>query len=85
MDEILNYAVVSIYSNLSFEEGLIQKYFACYAQILSIEHTVDWEIFVLKIIHVKNFCGGKFLRFHFIHKIILTVDSCNRDECLECS
>ena len=30
--------------------------------------TVDWEIFTLKIIRVKNFRVIKFLRFHLIHE-----------------
>ena len=32
-------------------------------------HTVDWEIFPLKII-----CGVKFLQFCLIHEFFLTVD-----------
>ena len=39
--------------------------------------TVDWEIFTLKIIGVKNFCGVKFFGVHLIHKICLTVDGYN--------
>ena len=46
-------------------------------------HTVDWEIFTLKIIHVKNFHGVKFSWFHPIRKHFLTVDGHNRDEHLE--
>ena len=38
---------------------------------------VDREIFTLKIICVKNFCGVKFLRFRSIREIYLTVDGCN--------
>ena len=45
--------------------------------------TVDREIFTLRIIRVKIFRGVKFLWFRLIHKIFLTVDSCNRDERLE--
>ena len=45
--------------------------------------TVDREIFTLRIIRVKIFCGVKFLWFRLIRKIFLTVDSCNRDERLE--
>jgi len=30
--------------------------------------TVDWEIFMLKIIHVKNLCIVKFLQFRSIRK-----------------
>ena len=46
--------------------------------------TVDWEIFTLEIICVKNFCGVKFLRFHSIREILM-VDSYNMDEHLESS
>ena len=48
-------------------------------------HTVDREIFALKIIHVKNFCVIKFSQFLSIHKIFLTVDDCSMDECQESS
>ena len=48
-------------------------------------HTVDREIFALKIIHVKNFRVIKFSQFHLIHKIFLTVDDCSMDERLESS
>ena len=48
-------------------------------------HTVDWEIFTLKIICVKNFRVVKFSQFHSIHEIFLTVDYCNMDESLESS
>ena len=41
--------------------------------------TVDWEIFMLKIIRVKNFCVVKFSRFCSIREIFLTVDDCNID------
>ena len=34
--------------------------------------TVDWEIFTLKLICMKNFHVIKFLRFHLIRKIFLT-------------
>jgi len=46
-------------------------------------HTVDREIFALKIIRVKIFRGDKFSRFCSIHTIFLTVDDCNMNECLE--
>ena len=36
--------------------------------------TVDWEIVTLKIIHMKIYCGVKFLQFSSIHEIFLTVD-----------
>ena len=47
--------------------------------------TVDREIFVLKIIRVKNFRVVKFSRFRSIREIFLTVDYCNMDERLESS
>ena len=47
--------------------------------------TVDREIFALKIIRVKIFRVIKFLHFRSIRKILLTVDDCNMDECLESS
>ena len=34
----------------------------------------DWEIFTLKIICMKNFCGVKFSRFGLICEIFLTVE-----------
>ena len=40
--------------------------------------TVDREIFALQIIRVD-----KFSRFRSIREILLTVDDCNMDECLE--
>ena len=46
-------------------------------------HTVDRDIFVLKIIHVKIFHVDKFSRFHLIREKNFTVDDCNMDECLE--
>ena len=49
----------------------------------NIPYTVDWEIFVLKIIRVKNFRGVKFSRFLLIHEIFLTVDGYDVDEHLE--
>ena len=48
-------------------------------------HTVDREIFTLKIIRVKIFHDIKFLWFHSICNIILTADDCNMDERLESS
>ena len=39
-------------------------------------HTVDWEIFTLKIIRVKNFCVDIFS----IREIFLTVNGYNMDE-----
>ena len=54
-----------------------------YVQKLKWQFTVDWEIFALKIICVKNFRVIKFLRFRSIHEIFLTVDNCNMDERLE--
>ena len=47
--------------------------------------TIDQEIFMLKIIHVKSFCGVKILWLCLIHEIFLTVGGCNRDKRLECS
>ena len=47
------------------------------------KNTVDWDIFTLKIIRVKNFHGVKFSRFRSICEIFLTVDDCNMDKCLE--
>ena len=43
-------------------------------------HTVDHEIFMLKIIHVKNFRVVKFSRFRSIRDFVLTVDYCSMDE-----
>ena len=43
-----------------------------------------WEIFTLKIIHVKNFRVVKFSQFQSIREI-LTVNDYNMDECLESS
>ena len=48
-------------------------------------HTVDREIFTLKIIRVKNFGVDKFSRFRSIRKIFLTVNGYNLDEHLESS
>ena len=48
-----------------------------------IHNTVDWEIFTLKINCMKNFHGVKFSQFRSICEFFLTVDSCNRDVCLE--
>ena len=47
--------------------------------------TVDWKIFTLKVIRMKNFPGVKFLRFRSICKFLLTVDDCNMDKRLESS
>ena len=44
---------------------------------------VVWEIFTLKIICVKNFCGVKFSWFCSIHEIFLKVDDCNMNKRLE--
>ena len=33
------------------------------------QHTVDWEIFMFKIIHVKIFCGVKLSQFRSVHEI----------------
>ena len=46
--------------------------------------TVDWEIFTLKIIRMRNF-HVKFSRSHLIREIFVTVDNCNMDERLESS
>ena len=46
-------------------------------------NTVDREIFALKIIRVKIFRVDKLSLFRSIHEILLTVDNCNMDECLE--
>ena len=46
---------------------------------------VDWKIFALKIIRVKNFRVIKFLQFRSIREIFLTVDDYNMDERLESS
>ena len=42
--------------------------------------TVDWEIFTLKIIRVKNFHGVKCSQFCSIREIFLTVDGYDVDE-----
>ena len=42
--------------------------------------TVDWEIFTLKIIRMKNFRVVKFSWFHSIREIFLTVADYNMDE-----
>ena len=47
--------------------------------------TIDWEIFMLKIIRVKNFRVVKFSRSRSIRGNFLTVDDCNMDEHLESS
>ena len=47
--------------------------------------TVDREIFMLKIIRMKNFRVVKFLRFRSIREIFLTVDDYNMDKHLESS
>ena len=47
-------------------------------------HTVDREIFTLKIICVRIF-RFKFSRFRSIHELFITVDDCNMDERLESS
>ena len=46
----------------------------------NIPYTVDREIFMLKIICVKNFRGVKFSRFCSIREIFLTVDGYDVDE-----
>jgi len=43
-------------------------------------HTVDHEIFMLKIINVKNFRVVKFSQFRSIRDFVLTVDYCSMDE-----
>ena len=48
-------------------------------------NTIDREIFMLKIIRVKNFCVIKFSRIRLIREIFLMVDDCNTDELLESS
>ena len=53
--------------------------------MITAEAIVDWEMFTLKIICVKNFRVVKFSWFHSIHEIFLTVDYCNMDERLESS
>ena len=53
--------------------------------MITAEAIVDWEMFTLKIICVKNFRVVKFSRFHSIHEIFLMVDYCNMDKCLESS
>ena len=55
----------------------------CLCCFVKVEHTVDQEIFMLKIIRVKIFRGVKFSRFRSICKKFLMVDSYNRDVCLE--
>ena len=47
--------------------------------------TVDQEIFMLKIICVKNFRVDKFLSFRSIYDIFLTVNGYNTDKHLESS
>ena len=47
--------------------------------------TIDREIFMLKIIRMKNFRVVKFLRFRSIREIFLTVDDYNMDKHLESS
>ena len=47
--------------------------------------TVDWKMFTLKIICVKNYRVVKFSRFRSICKFILTVDDYNMDKRLESS
>ena len=49
------------------------------------KYTIDWDIFAVKIIRVKNFRVIKFSRFRLIHNIFLTVNGCNMDERLESS
>ena len=47
-------------------------------------HTnVDREIFMLKIICMKNVCGVKFLWFRSIREMFLTVDNYNMDKRLK--
>ena len=38
-----------------------------------IEYTVDREIFTLKIICAKNFCGVKFLQFGSIREMMVVI------------
>ena len=66
------------------------SYHACIMYVPCIKHveshvlhvlcTIEWEIFTLKIIHVKNFHGGKISRFCSIIKILLMVDGYNRNK-----
>ena len=50
------------------------------SHVLHVLCTVEWEIFTLKIVHVKNFRGGKISRFCSIIKILLMVDGYNRNK-----
>ena len=47
--------------------------------------TVNWEIFTLRTIRVKNFVLFKFSWFRLIRDIFLMVDDFNMDERLESS
>ena len=49
----------------------------------NVSGTVEWEIFTLKIIRMKNFPVVKFSWFRLIREYFLTVDDCNMDEHLE--
>ena len=57
----------------------------CLGNVYIHVHTVDREIFTLKIIRVKNFHVVKFSRSRSIREIFLTVDDCNMNERLESS
>ena len=52
---------------------------------LGYKYTVDWEIFMLKIICVTNFCVVKFWLFCSICKNFVVVNDCNMDKRLESS
>ena len=45
-----------------------------------VDHTVDQEIFTLKIIHIKKFCGFKFSWFVPSTNFFLMFDHYNMDE-----
>ena len=47
--------------------------------------TINREIFTVKIICVKNCRVVKFSQFRSIREILLMVDYCNMDKCLESS
>ena len=47
--------------------------------------TADREIFMLKIIRIKNFCVNKSSQFRSIHEIFLTVNGNSMNEHLESS
>ena len=48
-----------------------QQHLHCIQVGMRLLSTVDWEIFTLKIIRVKNFCVDKFSRFRLILEIFL--------------